>query len=89
MTSKELEEVEVPHPPPTLEDPDLDATDDEVDYVEGIERGFAALRVGAFKSRNFDGVMEALDQMEDKEECASRKEKMIEHVWMTKGKATA
>ena len=47
------------------------------------------MRVGAFKGRNFDGVMEALDQMEDKESCALRKQKMIEHLWMTKGKATA
>ena len=47
------------------------------------------MRVGAFKGRNFDGVMEALDQMEDKESCALRKQKIIEHVWMTKGKATA
>ena len=83
------EEEEVPHPPPTSEDPDLDATDDEVDYVEGIEQGFATLRVGAFQGRNFDGVMDALDQMEDKEECASRKRKIIEHVWMTRGKSSA
>lgn len=60
--------VEVPTPPPSIEDPDLDETNDDTDYLEGFDRGFAALRVGEHSGRNF-GVMEALDQMEIKGTC--------------------
>ena len=84
-----LEPIEVPHPPPTAKDPDLDKTDDEVDYVEGLNRGFAALRVGEHKGRNFDGVMDAIAQMENKGTCILLKKKLIEHVWMCKGKDVA
>ena len=63
------EPIEVPHPPPTPLDPDLDKTDDDRDFLEGLNRGFAALRVGEQKGRDFDGVMDAIARMENKRTC--------------------
>ena len=83
------EPIEVPHPPPTPLDPDLDQTDDDNDYLEGLSRGFAALRVGEHKGRNFDGVMDAIAQMENKGTCILLKKKLIEHVWISKGQDIA
>lgn len=85
----EPEEVEAPHPPPSRKDPDLDATDDNEDYIAGLGRGFAALRVGEHEGRDFDGVMEALAQMENKGTCILLRKKLIEHIWITKGKDIA
>ena len=59
---------------------DGDKTDDEVDYEEGIDRGFRAVRTRK-EGRDFDGVMAAIEQMEDKSECAVMRQKLIEHVW--------
>ena len=78
-----------PAPPPTAvvvpaKEPDLDATDDDVDYCEGLSRGFEALRVGEHEGRDFDGVMDAIAQMTDKGTCILLRQKLIEHVWMTK-----
>ena len=59
---------------------DTDATDDEVDYEEGIDRGFRAVRLRK-EGRDFNGVMAAIKQMEDKSECIIMREKLIDHVW--------
>ena len=74
-----------PSPPVRATDPNLDATDDDMDYCEGLSRGFAALTVGEHKGRDFDGVVEALAQMNDKGTCLLLRQKLIEHVWTTKG----
>ena len=79
----------VPAPPLHVSDPDLDKIDDNTDYLEGLDRGFAALRVGEHKRRNFDGVIDALDQMEDKGTCILLRKKLIEHVWVAFGKGVA
>ena len=59
---------------------DKDATDDEIDYLEGIDRGFRAVRVRK-QRRDFNGVMAAIKQMEDKSECIVMRQKLIDHVW--------
>ena len=83
------EPIEIPHPPPTSLDPDLDKTDDDADYTEGLNRGFAALRVGQHKGRDFDGVMQAIETMENTGTCILLKKKLIEHVWTFKGEEFA
>ena len=67
-------------PSPTVRAQDKDATDDEVDYEEGIDRGFRAVRVRK-QGRDFNGVMAAIKQMEDKSECHVMRQSLIEHVW--------
>lgn len=71
-------------PMPTPEEIDHDATDDEVDYGEGIDRGFRAVRTRK-EGRDFNGVMAAIKQMEDKTECILKRHKLIEHVWIFSG----
>ena len=83
------EPIEVPHPPPTPLDPDLDKTDDDRDFLEGLNRGFAALRVGEQKGRDFDGVMDAIARMENKGTCILLNFFLLEHVWMCKGQDKA
>ena len=58
---------------------DKDATDDEVDYEEGIDRGFRAVRTRK-EGRDFKGVMAAIKQMEDKSETIVLREKLMAHI---------
>ena len=66
--------------PTTDPEEDKDATDDEVDYGEGVDRGFRAVRIRK-EGRDFNGVIAAIKQMEDKIECSVMRQKLIEHIW--------
>ena len=66
--------------PTTDPEEDKDATDDEVDYGEGVDRGFRAVRVRK-EERYFNGVMAAIKRMEDKIGCDVMRQKLIEHIW--------
>ena len=59
---------------------DKDATDDEVDYEEGIDRGFRSVRTRK-QGRDFNGVMAAIKQMENKSETIVLREKLMAHIW--------
>ena len=80
------EDEDLPHgegdndPSSTIRAQDKDATDDEVDYEEGIDKGFRAVRVRK-QGRDFDGVMAAIKQMEDKSECHVMMQSLIEQLW--------
>ena len=76
-------------PPTTAPELDKDATDDDMDYCEGLSRGFAALRVGEHKGRDFAGVMDAIGQMENRGVCILLRKKLIELIWVKSGKEVA
>ena len=59
---------------------DGDKTDDEVDYEEGIDRGFRVVRTRR-EGRDFNGVMAAMKQMENKSECIAMRKSLMEHIW--------
>ena len=59
---------------------DGDKTDDEVDYEEGIDRGFRAVKTRR-EGKDFNGVMTAMKQMENKSECIAMRKSLMEHIW--------
>lgn len=69
-------------PPLGLQKPDKDATNVNLDYEEGLGRGFRALREGVHKGRDFAGVMDAIVQLEKKGACILLRKKLTEDTWV-------
>ena len=59
---------------------DGEKIDDEVDYEEGIDKRFRAVKTRR-QGRDFNGVMAAIKKMEDKSECIAMRKLLIEHIW--------